>query len=142
MRRRGFTLIELAIVLVIGTLLVPIAWTWFTRQEDQARLTRWELEIAQALPTLSEELREDAWRGVAVGGEEITFRRADCTVQYRVEARALVRVAEASCGGTRALATHVESLRPIAGGVEVVFSRTLRPERAGRRTGFLPWGSP
>jgi len=137
--RRGFTMFELAIVLTIGVILVPLVWAWLVQEEDQARLAAWELEIARALPTVSEELMADARLGVAMDGPSVAFRRAACEVTYEVQGGSLIRTAGEACGGTRALATRVESFAPVRDGVELTFARPLRPARTARRTVFLPW---
>ena len=136
--RRGFTLVELATCLAVASILVPIIWTFSAHVIDQTTLGRWQLEAADGVRTIAEELRLDARAGEAAG-DEVGFGAGDCEVRYRVtEGALLVREAPARCGGSRGLSRFVESMTWSPGGVDVTFVRTLRPNRVHRTTVFIP----
>ena len=140
MNQRGFTIMELSTTLVLGVILTPLVWGFITQHEDQAALAAWELEAAGWVPLMADALRDDAAQGSVVEGEALTFALPGCSVEYAVREGALVRQADAACGGTQGLGRHVAELRRVAGGVEVVLERPLRPGRSSQRTIFLPWG--
>ncbi len=132
---RGFTLIELAIVLTIIGILAPLVWGFSTRIEDEATLSRWTMESADALQTVSEELRADLRAGAPIAGESVAVKQQGCTAAYTVVEGSLIR---SGCGTARGLARHVESFTPVPGGADLVFARRLRPDRIHRITVFVP----
>lgn len=141
MNQRGFTAVELAIVLSIAVLLVPIAYQFLTRLDDQVALAAWELDAADAIRTVSEQIRLDA-RGSARSAEGVGFVRGSCRMAWTVtDAGSLVRHAP-GCGGTVALAAHVESLSWSEGGLDLTFTRSLRPGQDHRFSVFLPSEAP
>lgn len=143
MSQRGFTAVELAIVLSVAAVLVPVVYGFVAHTEDQTQLGHWHLDSAVGLRTAAEELGLDARRGEALDGDEVGFQVGGCAVRYRVnDASSLVRDAPEACGGPRGLATSVESVAWGRGGVELVFARTLRPGRVHRTTAFIPVSRP
>jgi prepilin-type N-terminal cleavage/methylation domain-containing protein len=139
MSRRGFTLVELAIVLAIAALIMPICYALIANVQDQSALAWWQMETADGVRSLAEELRLDARRGVSVDGDEVGFVVDGCDVRYRVtDAAALVRDAGEGCGAPRGLAAYVESIAWSEGGVDVTFARRIRPKRTHRTTIFIP----
>lgn len=137
--RRGFTLLELAIVLTIGTILIPLLWQFGAYMQAQQELATFELDVAEAIPTLAEELRADGRSLSAGDGGGVAFARDGCTVAYEVNAEAvLVRRGAGTCPSERGLSRRVESIAWTEGGVDVVFARALRPHRVQRIPIFLP----
>ncbi|MBL8935205.1 MAG: type II secretion system protein [Archangium sp.] len=105
--RRGFTMVELAIVLTLLAILVPLIFLFFNRGAADFQKANATLEAAEQLRDLSEELRLDARQG-ALSAAGLTFEGAACgPVSYRLLDTSVVREAPASCGGTRALVRHV-----------------------------------
>ena len=140
--RRGFTLIELAVVLSVAAILVPLVWILGTQVVDQVTLGRWQLDAAEGVRTVAEELRVDAREGTPTA-EQVGFRVGTCDVRYVVTgASALVRQATADCGGSRGLSRRVESIAWSPGGVDITFARTIRPRRVHRTTVFIPVAGP
>ncbi|MCP4872969.1 MAG: type II secretion system protein [Proteobacteria bacterium] len=136
---RGFTLLELAIVLTIGTILVPLLFSFGLYMQEQRVLAEFELDVADAIPTLAEELRTDARAGTPSTADGVGFSRPGCEVRYFVtEEAALVREAAGGCASSRGLSRRAESIAWTPGGVEVVLARVVRPERVERRTLFIP----
>lgn len=139
MNQRGFTAVELAIVLSVAVFLVPIVYGFVAHTEDQAVLGHWYLEAADGLRTVAEEVASDARHGVPLGGEEVGFTVGACEVRYRITDESnLVRDTSEACGGSRGLATFVESVSWAPGGLELVFARRMRRERIHRTTAFVP----
>jgi len=111
--------------------------------QDNHALGLWHLQTADELRSLTEELRLDAQSGAALEGEEVAWSRGDCTVRYRVDPRRVLRrEAPEACGGSRGLATNVDQLRRVVGGVEIEFARRLRPTNEQHTTVFIPLGTP
>ncbi len=143
MNQRGFTMIELAIVITIAAIMLPLLYGFAWHVERQLALAQWTLEAADGVRTLSEELRLDARAGKLAQGPDLSFEREGCSVRYTVdEARVLVRTAPDACGGTRGLVRDVGSLVVEPGGVEVTFERALRPDQVHRTSVFIPVGTP
>lgn len=139
MRRHGFSMVELATVLSISAVLVPIVYRLALGFEDRHALATWHLETATDVRTIAEELRLDARRGDP--DEGVAWVVEGCVARYRVtDERVLLRETEEACGGTRGLARNVEMVRRVPGGVEVGFVRALRPEQAHRTTVLIPVG--
>ncbi len=128
MRSRGFTAVELLIVISIAAILLPIVYSIAARYEDEVAVARFQLDVADAVRTVSEELRTDA-RGDGA-----------CDPKYVVRGRALVRTS--TCGPDRALARWVHALEPTPGGVNLVFARPLRPHHERRVSVFIPVEAP
>lgn len=135
--QRGFTAVELALCLTIAAVLVPLVYMFGARLEDNAAVAEWQLDVAESARTVAEELRLDARRGLPTG-DTVGFLSGACLVRYEVTDSALVRAAGEACGGSRGLAGTVESIAWVAGGVEVVFARVLRPDRAVRQAVYFP----
>ena len=139
MSRRGFTLIELMIVLACAAVIAPLVYSFSASVLDQFTLARWHMQATMGVRAVSEDLQLDARLGQAAAGDAVAFASKGCDVRYVVTDDAtLVRAAAESCGGTRGLARHVESFLWVDGGIELRFARTLRPDRTRRTTVFLP----
>lgn len=105
--RRGFTMVELAIVLTLMAILVPLIFMLFNRGAADFQKANATLEAAEQLRDLSEELRLDARNGTLTA-TDVVFEGGACSpVTYRLVDSSVVREASASCGGTRALVRHV-----------------------------------
>lgn len=128
MKRRGFTLVELAIVLSITSLLVPLLWLFVRQLETTLDLASWHLESAAAVRTVSEQLEGD--------------RRNTCNAHYALEAGALVRSADEHCGGRVVLARGVSRFERVPGGVELTLARRLTPTLTRENAFFLPLEAP
>lgn len=143
MSRRGFTVVELAIVLSISIILIPLVYSGVHAIAETHALGLWHLHSAEQLRTVTEELRLDARAGAAVQGTPLTWRRGACLVSYRVDEHGVLsREADEACGGTRALATGVTALDPVEGGVELELTRILRPTRREHTRVFIPVEEP
>jgi prepilin-type N-terminal cleavage/methylation domain-containing protein len=111
MRRRGFTMLELAIVVTLMGILVPLIFMFFRIGAADYSRAQATLDAARELRELGEELRLDgrngrlAATGVAFEGEGACF-----PVTYRLQGAALVREAPAACGGARGLVRNVASM--------------------------------
>lgn len=105
--RRGFTMVELAVVVTLLTILVPLLFMLFNRGALDFQKANATLEAAEQLRDLSEELRLDARNGT-LSGADVAFEGGACApITYRLVDTSVVRQAPASCGGTRALVRHV-----------------------------------
>ncbi|MER2565517.1 MAG: type II secretion system protein [Myxococcaceae bacterium] len=105
--RRGFTMVELAVVVTLLTILVPLIFMLFNRGAADYQKANATLEAAEQLRDLSEELRLDGRNG-ALSTAGVVFEGGACTpITYRLVETSVVREAPASCGGTRALVRHV-----------------------------------
>jgi prepilin-type N-terminal cleavage/methylation domain-containing protein len=139
LRRSGFSLVELTVVLSILAIVVPLMWKMAARIEDQRALALDHLESAEEAQTVSEQLALDLRLGSRITGETLAFRRSECEVRYRVGTEGvLIREAPAPCGGDLALARGVEVLRSVPGGVELVLALRLRADWVERTVLFFP----
>ncbi len=142
MNQRGFTMVELAIVVSIAAILLPLVYSFAWHLESQRALVQWNLEVADATRSLNEELRLDRRAGGLVAGPALRFDRPTCPAEYLLVDQTLVRRADAACAGDRGLARNVGSFERVDGGVELIFVRALRPEQVHRTTIFLPLEAP
>jgi hypothetical protein len=150
MKARGFTALELALVLSISPLVLGGAYLLWRGFDRQHRIALFEAEAARGMRALSEDLRRDLrtlrWEAT---GLSLTTRAADpagsassCNrVEYAVDNGVLVRRGDAGCGPTRAVASSVESAVRTGGTVEVIFAARLAPDDA-TRVRFLVGGLP
>ncbi len=128
MKKRGFTLVELAVVLSITSLLVPLVWMFVRQLETTLVLASWHLESAAAVRTVTEQLEGD--------------QRNACHAHYALEEGALVRSADERCGGHVVLARGVTRFERVRGGVELTLTRRLTPTVARDDAFFLPLEAP
>ena len=136
-RARGFTAVELAVVVSISAILVPLVFVFASQLETTARIAQWHLDNAAAVQRISEALRQDARSGPRAG--DALAWGGPCAVRYVVtEAFALERQAAASCGGKQVLATGVRSITPVSGGVELSFVLPLAENDARKTEVFFP----
>lgn len=126
--RRGFTLVELAICLSVSAVLVPLAWMFVRSLDVHVATGHWQLEVAQAVRTVAEQLERD--------------QPGTCHAHYALRGADLVRTADAACGGEQVLATRVSRFERAPGGVRLDFSSTLMPERARAVSFFVPLEAP
>lgn len=140
-RRRGFTLIELAIVLSISAVMVPLVFV-FHRQLESAQLrAQGRLEAAAGAAAIAEELRRDTFPGSRSGPH--SFVRAGCEVRYRLENRVLFRRADEACGGSRPVARKVLALDASSPGMwRVTFEHPLVNQPPMRITYVFAVGEP
>jgi prepilin-type N-terminal cleavage/methylation domain-containing protein len=129
--RRGFTLIEMAIVISILALLVPAIYVFHRDFEAQEQTALLSAEAARGMRSVSEELRRDLrtlrWspdNAMVLLGTEGTACRL---VRYEVtEDGVLLRNAGSECGGPRPVARGVSAIGREGAAVEVTFSRRVR----------------
>jgi prepilin-type N-terminal cleavage/methylation domain-containing protein len=126
--RRGFTLVELAICLSISALLVPLVFVFVRSLDGHVSHGQWQLEVAQAVRTVSEQLERD--------------QASTCHAHYALRGTDLVRAADAACGGEQVLATRVSRFERQPGGVQLDFVQVLSPERSREATFFVPLEAP
>jgi prepilin-type N-terminal cleavage/methylation domain-containing protein len=131
MTRRGFTLIELATVLAISSLVVPGGYLLLRSLEKGHETALAKLSAAAAARTVSEQIRLDSrTRQLAPDGVELQGAGPCGAVSFRAAEGRLDRVADSACGGTSALAAHVTGLERVPGGVALTFSRETGPGAA------------
>lgn len=131
--RRGFTLVEFAIVLAVLAVLIPLAWAAVDRSEEDRAAALLALSRADSVRTLAETLDLDARAGRSVA--PLHFALPGCEVVYRTEGDALLRE---GCGTSQVLARGVEAVLPVDGGLELTFVHTMRPGVVDRASFFLP----
>lgn len=109
--RRGFTMVELAVVVTLISILVPLIFMVFHVGAADFQQANATLDAAHQARDLSEELRLDGRSG-RVSATGLTFEGAgECfPVSYRLVGSTIVRQAPPACGGDRALVRHVRSL--------------------------------
>jgi prepilin-type N-terminal cleavage/methylation domain-containing protein len=139
--RRGFTAIELAIVISISAILVPLVYLFVRSVDEDRAVALWKLASADTVRTVSEQLRDDA-RDASLAADFTFTGEASCLpVRYVVTAaHTLERVAPAGCEGPRALAAGVSRLSRVEGGVELELELVLRPDHVRHERVFLALG--
>jgi prepilin-type N-terminal cleavage/methylation domain-containing protein len=130
---RGFTLLELAIVLSIFTVVVPAGYLLARGLSTESEFAQHQLTVADATRAVSEELRRDAHLGALSGttGLTITSTGACSPVLWRVTEDQVLRREEpetAGCGGVRALARRVRSLTREGQTVRLEFEFPVSPD--------------
>jgi prepilin-type N-terminal cleavage/methylation domain-containing protein len=133
--RRGFTLVELMVVLGILAVFMPVAWTVLARNEDDRAVAAFHLRAAAVSRTVSEQMAVDQRSGERVAGAP-AWTIGACEVRYSVDGGVLLR--EGCAGAAVALAERVERFEATAGGWELTLALPLRPERIERVTLFFP----
>jgi len=130
--RRGFTLIELAVVVSILGVLVPICYAMHRQNEADVLAAEASIEAAHAARAVSEELRRDLWTHSLAAEGTVLVGAAPCDrIEYAVgDGDVVWRRAPEACGGARAIARNVGALRRDGGEVVVVFRRGIRGEEA------------
>lgn len=127
MKRRGFTAIELAIVVSISALLVPLVFltarSWDVHRAAGLR----HVAAAEEVMTVGEVLRADRRVKGKGGCGSITYAVTD---QHTFVRR--------GCGEEAALATHVESAEHVEGGWALVFGFEARPGEVEHTNVFIP----
>ncbi|GDX79092.1 hypothetical protein LBMAG42_09030 [Deltaproteobacteria bacterium] len=137
--RKGFTLVELAVVITVLLVFVPAVYGMIGLRAEAAARQRWQMEVAEGARTTAEWMALDAAASAAgpLGA---------CLPRYAVDGegqeRVLLRELPPGCGVSQAVARQVEAISPAAGGVEVTFAKAFRPGRTERVTVFFPWPLP
>ena len=109
--RRGFTMVELAVVFTLLVVLVPLIFVFFRIGAGDFQKANATLEVAEQVRDLSEELRLDARNGqLPATGLGFEGTGACSPVSYRLVGSSVVREAPQACGGTRALVRNVTEL--------------------------------
>jgi len=128
--RRGFTLIELAIVISILGILVPSVYAVYRQMEVGYIRIETRLDAGRAARSFSEELRRDLWTHRLAKGSEVALEgAAPCErILYEVQEGVLWRKAPDACGGARAIARNAGALSRDGSGILFVYRRHLRPE--------------
>ncbi len=115
MSRRGFTILELAVVLSIISVLLPLVYALARDVDRSQQAALWQMQDAQAARTVTQELQRDLFTltEIATAREsDVLLLSGPCgEVRYQALDGVLVRGAEAACGGTRALARNVRSFK-------------------------------
>jgi hypothetical protein len=138
--RRGFTVVELAIVVSLLALIVPALFVYARSLEEQHARGVFAVEVAEALRTVGEALRADL-RGGAWADAQRVATTGSCAAEWAVTpSQALERRATEACGGRQALATHVAGLARVPAGVELTFELELRPGLVDRHVVLVPVG--
>ena len=121
---RAFTLIELAIVLTIGALLVPMIYVIQRNLEANEWRALAKLDAAGAARAIGEELRRDTRTHTFDRGMELS---GPCgRIAYVVDGdNVLMRRADVDCGGDRAIANHVGGIHRRGGLVDVTIVHRL-----------------
>lgn len=142
MKTRGFTLIELAICMSILALLLPLVWVFGRTLEAEHRDVVSQASSARELRALTEELRLDLRTRSLKSTTGLVLQGAgSCAlVEYALAGEVLERRAGPDCGGTRAVAAPVQSVRRDGALLEVVFAHHSgrEPERVTRLLALLP----
>lgn len=130
--KRGFTLLELAIVLSILGVLVPLCYVMYRQYEADVLAAQASIEAAHAARGVAEELRRDLWTHSLAPEGTVLLGAAPCDrIEYAVgEGDVAWRRAPEACGGSRAISRNVGALRREGGEVVVVFRRGIRGEQA------------
>lgn len=138
--RRGFTLVELAIVVSLLALIVPALFVYARSLEEQHALGVFAVEVAEELRTVGEALRADLREGGFVDGQRVATA-GRCGAEWVVTpSKTLERRASEACGGRQTLATRVTSLSRVPAGVELTFELELRPGLVRRHVVLVPVG--
>lgn len=110
MRRAGFTMVEMAIVVSILGVLVPLEFALLRTGLNDSRQANFRLTAAEQARDVSEALQLDSRTGkLAATGDRITFSgEGPChPVDYQLSEQVLVREA---CGNRQALARQVSAM--------------------------------
>ena len=139
--RRGFTAVELAIVVSISALLVPAIYLFERNLDEHRAVGLWQLEVADQYRSLAESLQADrrAFK-FASSKSVIRFEGAGpcAPIEYTVsDSQTVVRRGAESCGGDSTLATHVSGLKRVPGGVAISLAFETRPEQAAKTDLFI-----
>ena len=120
---RGFTLLELSIVMAITALMLPLVWQFGRSLEADHRDALAQAVAAREMRALSEELRSDL-RTLHLEGEGgLRLSGPGCPqVEYLLAGEVVERRAGVACGGTRAVAAPVRLLLRSGSRLEVLFA--------------------
>ena len=136
MKARGFTAMEMALVLSISAIVVSSGFTLWRSFDRQHRIAIFEAASAQGMRSLSEELRRDL-RTLRWEGDRLSLSGPCGRVEYAAAEGTLLRRGDPACGPLRAVAAGVESIARVQSGVEVGFVSWLAPGDAVRLRFFL-----
>lgn len=128
--RRGFTMIELAVMVSILSILVPLLYVGYRQMEAGYIRVETRLDAGRAARSFSEELRRDLWTHRLAEGSGVALEgAAPCEhILYEVREGVLWRKAPDACGGARAIARNVGALTRDGSGILLVYRRRLRPD--------------
>lgn len=141
MRRGGFTMIELAIVISLSALVVPAVYLFARTIDDQRALGLRHLEVADQTRSLAEALQADRRTLLFSAPESLRLEGpGPCSpIEYALTpAKSLVRRAPNDCGGETTLATQVEAVSHPRGGFAITFGFEKRPQLLARTELFIP----
>ena len=138
--RRGFTLIEMSIVVSILAVLVPLIFMFGRSFQDAQFEAAAQVEAAAAMRAVSEELRRDlktmAW--LEDSGLQLAGAGACKDVEYRLtEEHRVVRKGGEGCGPERVIAANVRAFQREAGGLRVVFFKRVSTSGRERVDSFF-----
>jgi len=140
MRRRGFTMIELALCVTILTILVPTVYAFMRSFENDFYKSAAEAESAQSMRAVSEELRRDLQAFKLKDGEGGMVLVGTCGgIQYVVVGDVLFRKAAPECGGDRPVARRVQKIVREPRALVVTFARPMRPGMPAESSFRLAW---
>jgi prepilin-type N-terminal cleavage/methylation domain-containing protein len=135
---RGFTLIEMAVVITISALVIPLVFAFaHTYEVDHLRAAD-SAQAASSMRAVSEELRRDlqTMRVAEEPGLVLVGAGKCARVEYAVADEVLLRRA---CDEVRAVARHVQALRREGRSLTVEFGRPLRPDLPSQTSFRLAW---
>lgn len=139
MRRRGFTLLELAICVSLLGILVPTTYAFIRTFEDRLYRASAVAESARSARAFSEELRRDLQTMQAQAGDRLVLQGACGTVEYAVVDGVLLRKASAACGGDRPIARQAQALTREARAAVLTFGRPMRPGLPAESSFRVAW---
>jgi type II secretory pathway pseudopilin PulG len=125
MKARGFTALELALVITISSLVVASAFLLLRAFEGQDYRALAEAEAARGMRAFSEELRRDLRTLRLEPGSALALSGPCGRVEYTLQEGSLLRKGEAACGAPRAVSAGVASVARTPLGVEVTFARVV-----------------
>ncbi len=125
MRARGFTAVELALVLSISTLVGSACYLLLRNFERHNHAALGAGEAARGMRVLSEEIRRDLRTLRFEPGPALSLRGPCGRVEYLVQEGAVIRRGDAGCGAPRAVCSGVSSLARTPLGIEVIFARRI-----------------
>ena len=129
-RPSGFTAIELAIVLTIILILVPIVFTAHRQFQFRLDTNRARVELAGQMRELTRVIRSDRWKGRWVSAESLELKLPCGQVTYLLDGSKLLRQVPPACGASRIVAREIESITRKGSLIEVRLVRAVSPEQS------------
>lgn len=131
--RRGFTLVELSVVMAVAAIVIPAGWMLVRSQESAHHSALARASAAREMRSISEEIRRDLRSMQPAQGDGLVLRGACGSVTYTLDDGTLVRSGDEACGARRPVATHVAAIERQGNTVTIAFEHRVgrpQPERA------------